>query len=164
MPMELNIRPARADDADVLVEFNCAMARETEEKELVPAVVSAGVRSLLADRSLGHYLVAEAHGRVVGSLMLTTEWSDWRNGIYWWIQSVYVRPECRRQGVYRRLYEHVKAHAAEAANVRGFRLYVERDNAAARRAYRRLGMDETYYVMYEQSCQTPPPGPREGPA
>jgi len=163
MPESLCIRPGRADDADVLVEFNRALARETEGKKLSPAVVAAGVRSLLADGSLGSYLVAEADGCVVGSLMLTTEWSDWHNGTYWWIQSVYIRPEWRRRGVYRRLYESVKARAAAEPNVCGFRLYVERDNAAARRAYRRLGMDETQYLMYEQRCESPLPGTREAP-
>ena len=126
------------------------MARETESKELVVEVVSAGVSALLARPELGFYLVAEQHGEVVGSLMVTTEWSDWRNRTFWWIQSVYVLPGARRQGIYRRLYEFVKLEAEKQQGVCGFRLYVERENIPAQKTYRSLGMTETRYKVYEE--------------
>src|SRR5262245_35758231 len=136
MSPEITIRFARSEDVESLVTFNRAMARETESKELLVEVVSAGVAALLEKPALGFYLVAERRGEVVGSLMVTTEWSDWRNGTFWWIQSVYVLPRARRQGIYRRLYEFVKAEAAKQEGVCGFRLYVERENIPAQNTYR----------------------------
>ena len=144
------IRRAGAHDAQALIDFNCAMALETERKELLPEVIGAGVRALLANPAAGFYLVAETDGRVVGALMLTKEWSDWRNGSFWWIQSVYVRPEHRRRGVYRQLYGHVQRLAANDSAVCGFRLYVERENSAAQSVYRALGMGETHYRVFEE--------------
>lgn len=145
------MRAADARDVDSLVEFNLAMARETEAKELAPGTLRAGVAGFIARPQYGFYLVAEAEaGAVVGSLMITYEWSDWRNGLFWWIQSVYIRPAFRRRGVYKTLYEHVKQLAATASDVRGFRLYVERENTVAQDAYKRLGMSETYYKMFEE--------------
>lgn len=146
----ISIRRAGAPDAQALIDFNRAMALETEKKELLPEVIGAGVRSLLANPAAGFYVVAEAEAEVIGALMLTKEWSDWRNGSFWWIQSVYVRPEYRRRGVYRQLYRHVQQLAAGDAAVCGFRLYVERDNAAAQAVYRALGMGETHYRVYEE--------------
>ena len=134
----------------MLVEFNCAMALETERKELLPEVIGAGVRALLANPAAGFYVVAEAEGRVVGALLITKEWSDWRNGTFWWIQSVYVRPDFRRQGVYKTLYRHVQAMAANATGVCGFRLYVERENSRAQSTYLSLGMKETHYRVFEE--------------
>lgn len=152
---EITLRLADARDVDALVEFNRAMARETEEKELAPGVLTAGVESLLKNPVYGFYVVAEAaddggQTKMAGSLMVTYEWSDWRNGLFWWIQSVYVRPQFRRRGVYRKLYEFVKARAARQENVCGFRLYVEKENVVAQQTYRRLGMTETYYKMFEE--------------
>jgi ribosomal protein S18 acetylase RimI-like enzyme len=144
------LRLARGDDAEVLVGFNGAMALETEGKELLPEVIGAGVRSLLGRPASGFYLVAEADGQVVGSLLVTKEWSDWRNGDFWWIQSVYVRPAWRRQGIYTRLYRHVQELAAKDPAVCGFRLYVERDNKQAQGTYRALGMSETHYKVFEE--------------
>ena len=144
----MRIRLATHADAQVLVEFNAAMALETERKELLPEVISAGVRSLLSNPAAGLYLVAEEE-RVIGSLMITKEWSDWRNGTFWWVQSVYVRPEFRRQGVYRSLYRHVHEMAAKDPAVCGFRLYVERENSHAQATYRSLGMKETHYKVFE---------------
>ena len=135
----MRIRVATPDDSATLVEFNAAMARETESKQLLPEVIGAGVRSLLASPASGFYVVAEEDGRLVGSLMITKEWSDWRNGDFWWIQSVYVRPEARRRGVFRSLYRHVQALAAGDPGVCGFRLYVERENAAAQKTMARSG-------------------------
>src|SRR5213078_5115093 len=107
---------------------NRAMALETERKSLWPHVIGAGVRNLLRRPDSGFYSVAETGGRVIGALMVTKEWSDWRNGDFWWIQSVYVKPEHRRRGVYRRLYRFLQALAAKQRAVCGFRLYVERTN------------------------------------
>jgi len=145
----MRIRHATVGDVHVLAEFNAAMALETEGKQLLPEVVGAGVRSLLGNPASGFYLVAEADGRVAGSLMVTKEWSDWRNGNFWWIQSVYVRPESRRQGVYRRLYQHLQELAAHDPAACGVRLYVERDNVTAQATYRTLGMTQTPYQVFE---------------
>jgi len=142
-------RFADKQDADSIVQFNRAMARETENKELDRNIITAGVRELLANPNLGFYVVAEIDNTLVGGLMVTTEWSDWRNGRFWWIQSVYIVPNHRRKGIYRRLYEFVKAQAADNENVCGFRLYVEKDNVPAQKTYESLGMSETYYKMYE---------------
>ncbi|HYN85975.1 MAG TPA: GNAT family N-acetyltransferase [Pyrinomonadaceae bacterium] len=148
-------RPATRDDAAVIVEFNLAMARETESLELSPATLAAGVRNLFDNPQFGFYVVAETRGDAgpvepAGSLLITYEWSDWRDGIFWWVQSVYVRDGHRRRGVYTVLYEFVKRLAAADPRVRGFRLYVERENAAAQKTYERLGMSASHYVMYEE--------------
>lgn len=144
------IRKATATDAAIIAQFNQHMALETEHKELMPELILAGVHSLLSNPAYGFYLVAEIEGVVAGALMITTEWSDWRNGVFWWVQSVYIRAEFRRQGVYRKLYATVKDLAAEQGNVCGFRLYVEKDNHAAQSTYTELGMQATDYLMYEE--------------
>ena len=144
------IRAATPADIETIASFNEAMATETEGKTLDPATIRAGVRGLFARPDLGFYVVAEDGGRIVGQLMITYEWSDWRDGVFWWIQSVYVRPEVRGKGVYRALHEHVRAMAKAAGGVCGFRLYVEKENAAAQETYRRLGMHETPYVLFEE--------------
>jgi GNAT superfamily N-acetyltransferase len=131
MQNQLKIRQAIQEDADTLVEFNLRMAMETEGKQLDPSVLASGVKSVLQDPALGFYLVAEIDGKITGAFMITTEWSDWRNGEFWWIQSVYVMPEFRQRGTFRALYEAVGKRARESKQVCGFRLYVERDNAAA---------------------------------
>ena len=146
----LTIRPANDDDTATLAQFNVRMARETEDKTLDAETVRAGVQALLDDPSRGFYLVAEKGGGVVGSLMVTTEWSDWRNGDFWWVQSVYVRPDARRQGVYSALYTYIKEQAETDSSVCGIRLYVEHGNTAARQAYKALGMVETSYRLYEE--------------
>ena len=146
----MQVRLARPGDAPALVEFNAAMALETEGKRLLPEVIGAGVRSLLRSPKAGFYLLAEARGEVVGALMITKEWSDWRNGTFWWIQSVYVRPAFRRQGVYRRLYRHIQKLAKADPRVCGFRLYVERENRRAQTTYRKLGMKKTPYLVFEE--------------
>jgi GNAT superfamily N-acetyltransferase len=144
------VRRAQPGDADSIAEFNSAMALETEGRALIPERIGAGVRRLLADPALGFYAVAEHEGRVIGCLMVTNEWSDWRNGLFWWIQSVYVVGQWRRSGVYRRLYEFVRELAAREPAVCGFRLYVEKENVAAQRTYAALGMTSTDYLMYEE--------------
>jgi ribosomal protein S18 acetylase RimI-like enzyme len=144
------LRTAVPSDADVLVDFARAMARETEDRDLDPAVLRPGMVALLADESRGRVFVVEEGGTVVATLTLTMEWSDWRNGWFWWIQSVYVTPAHRRRGHYRRLHDHVVALAARDPEVCGIRLYVEHENHAAQATYRALGMSETAYRLYEQ--------------
>ena len=145
----IQIRRAVAGDADILAQFNCAMALETESVTLDPAPVLQGVRVVLADLNKGFYLVAAAGDEIIGQLLITREWSDWRNGDFWWIQSVYIAPDSRRQGVFRRLYAEVLAEARADPQVCGVRLYVEEDNQKARRIYERLGMIRTPYRLYE---------------
>jgi ribosomal protein S18 acetylase RimI-like enzyme len=146
----MQVRLAKPADARTIVEFNAAMALETEDKRLLPEVIGAGVRSLLRNPQAGFYLIAQRENLAVGALMITKEWSDWRNGTFWWIQSVYVRPAFRRQGVYKRLYRHVQAMAAKDKRVCGFRLYVERENRRAQTTYRKLGMKKTRYLVFEE--------------
>ena len=150
MVNEVSIRQATLSDAKLIAEFNTSMALETEGMELIPEIILSGVRKLINNDSLGYYLVAEANHQIVGSLMVTTEWSDWRNGQFWWIQSVYVIPSWRRRGLYRRLYETVKELADKNDNVCGFRLYVEKENTIAQSTYDDVGMHETHYKMYEE--------------
>jgi len=147
--MEIRTREADVTDAGDIAAFQRAMARETEEVELDAGVVGRGVRALFDDPARGRYFVAEEEGRVVASLLITYEWSDWRNGYVWWIQSVYVRPEFRRRGVYARMYAHVKGIAERDPNVRGIRLYVDRRNAPAQDVYRRSGMNGEHYLVFE---------------
>jgi ribosomal protein S18 acetylase RimI-like enzyme len=145
----MRIRLATPADAGVLIEFNAAMALETEGKELLTDVIGAGVRSLLGNPAAGFYLLAEQDS-AVGSLMITKEWSDWRNGTFWWIQSVYVRPQFRRQGIYKKLYRHVQELASKDPAVCGFRLYVEGENERAQATYSALGMKQTHYLVFEE--------------
>jgi ribosomal protein S18 acetylase RimI-like enzyme len=149
----MQIRTATAEDVDALVEFNQAMALETEGKRLDPDILRAGVTAVFADAQKGFYVVADEDGSVAAGLMVTTEWSDWRNGWFWWIQSVYVQPEHRGSGLYGQMYAFVKSRAAEAENVCGFRLYVEKENERAQRVYEKLGMERTYYLMYEEETK-----------
>ena len=148
------IRRALAQDAVELAEFNINTARETESIELIPEVAAAGVRTMLENPQMGFYLVVELDNGIQASLMITTEWSDWRNGMFWWIQSVYVRPEYRRQGLYRELYTRVKELAEQEPAVCGFRLYVESENLQAQKTYQSLGMAETEYKMFEELKQS----------
>jgi len=146
----IRIRKAVKKDAPVIAAFNKAMAFETEKKELSNAVISKGVARLLSRPGYGFYLVAESEGSVVGSLMITYEWSDWRNGVFWWIQSVYVLPEYRRRGVFGTLFAYVKASARRRGGlVCGYRLYVDAQNQKAIKTYRKLGLDETHYKLFE---------------
>jgi len=147
--MNLSIRPALLSDADVISEFNRLMAKETENKDLDPAILKPGVVAMLSDPHKGRYYLAEADGRVVGQLGVTFEWSDWRNGNFWWIQSVYVAKDARRGGVFRGLYQHVIAAAEREKDVIGVRLYVEHDNGAAQATYRQMGMAMTGYQVME---------------
>jgi GNAT superfamily N-acetyltransferase len=146
----LNVRLGGAHDAARIAAFNVIMARETEGLDLAEGTVHAGVSSVLADPAHGFYVVAERAGRLVGALLITYEWSDWRNGRFWWIQSVFVIPEARRQGVYQALHAFVSRRAREEDGVCGLRLYVEMDNVSAQNAYRATGMHDSGYRLYEE--------------
>lgn len=146
---DMVIRHAERSDSAAIAEWNAAMAWETEQKRLDPAVLNRGVMAVFDEPRRGFYLVAERDGRAVGCLMVTYEWSDWRNGDFWWIQSVYVVPEARRGGVFRELYADVARRAKEVGAV-GIRLYVETENHRAQSTYRELGMERCHYFMYEQ--------------
>ena len=148
--MSLQIRAARPADLPELVAWNAAMAWETEHKRLDPATLERGVAGVFEQPRRGFYLVAERDGVAVGSLLVTYEWSDWRCGDFWWIQSVYVVPEARRDGVFRALYAEVEQRAAAAGAV-GLRLYVETENRRAQDTYEGLGMQRCHYFMYEAS-------------
>ena len=159
---DCRVRAALAGDAAWLADCAIAMAHETERKALDRDTVRAGVARGFADPRRARYFIAmqDAHaggdtlGRPVGTLMLTSEWSDWRNGDWWWIQSVYVLPDARRQGVYGALYRHVEALARAAEDVVGVRLYVERENAAAQRTYAAMGVSDAGYRVFEALLRT----------
>lgn len=143
------IRDAVPSDAPTIIDFQIRMAHETEGIELDPDVCARGVEAVFADPSLGRYFVAELDGRVVGSTMVTYEWSDWRNGTVWWIQSVFVEPDLRGKGIYRRLYENVQDLVKKSEGVRGIRLYVDLRNETAQQVYSRLGMNGDHYRLFE---------------
>lgn len=146
---EISYREATLADAKTIIDFQLAMARETEDLTLDPHTVEDGVYAVFAEPSLGRYFVAATDHAVVASLMVTYEWSDWRNGTVWWIQSVYVRPEVRRRGVYGGLYLHVRTLVESDAAIRGIRLYVDNRNTAAQQVYARLGMEGEHYRVFE---------------
>jgi len=150
MNKPITVRQASVSDSHNIAQFNVKMAWETEEKKLDKEIISTGVESLFQKPEYGFYMVAEADGEVVASLMITKEWSDWRNGLFWWIQSVYVKPEFRRQGIYRSMYETILKLATNHTDVCGCRLYVEKENTRAQKTYKALGMSETHYKMYEE--------------
>lgn len=151
--MSVAIRQAQPADVERLARWAKAMAMETEHKQLADEDIFPGVRRAIEQSGLARYFIAELDGRPAGCLMLTYEWSDWRNGLWWWIQSVYVDPDCRRQGVYRALYAHVRALAENDPDVQGIRLYVEKDNHSARQAYLSLGMHDSHYRVFEQTTR-----------
>jgi GNAT superfamily N-acetyltransferase len=151
MTEAFQIRRAADGDIDVLVQFNLAMARETEAKALDAEILRAGVAAMLAEPARGFYLVAADARGVIGCLMITYEWSDWRNGDWWWLQSVYVPEPERRRGVFRALHAAVEGQARATAGVVGLRLYVEHDNARAQATYASLGMYAAHYRMWERA-------------
>ncbi len=150
MTQRLTVRPATRADIPLLAAFNAAMAWETERKRLDPERLARGIAGPFEQPGRGRYFVAELGGVVVGSLLVTYEWSDWRNGDWWWIQSVYVAETARRLGVFRALYAEVESQARATAGVVGLRLYVERENQRAQDTYRALGMEHCHYHMYER--------------
>jgi GNAT superfamily N-acetyltransferase len=146
------VRPALPEEAPTLIDFQLRLARESEGLELDPEVLTRGVHAVFADPTKGQYWLAVAAadaGRIAGGLLTTYEWSDWRNRMVLWIQSVYVLPEERGRGVYRSLYESLKRTVLGSPDLAGIRLYVDRRNEAAQRAYERLGMSREHYDLYE---------------
>ncbi len=152
---DITIRPGRLDDAERIASFQVALALETENKTLDPERVLAGVEHGIEDPSKALYFVAERAGEVIAVLGLSSEWSDWRDGWYWWIQSVYTIPQARGRGAYRTLYQDVLAQAEARDDVLGIRLYVEVHNQRARAVYERLGMFEAPYRQYQVSFSAP---------
>lgn len=147
--LEFNIRTAIIDDAQLLASWAQAMAMETEHKHLDGDTVLNGVKAGIADPKRARYFIAMAGDKAAGTLMLTTEWSDWRNADWWWIQSVYVHPDFRRKGVFQAMYRHVEKMATENPGVCGLRLYVEHENRNAQLTYEKLGMEDAGYRMME---------------
>ncbi len=157
-PSDCRVRAADVRDLEPLVDFNAALARETEERRLDRDLLRDGVESVLSDPAKGLYMVMEHRptGRVIGQLMITFEWSDWRNRVFWWLQSVYVHKDWRRRGVCKTLYGHVVREAERRGNVAGIRLYVEQDNAVAQTVYSRLGLSPPPYRVFEKDFVLPP--------
>jgi len=156
MPHDVQVRIGEPGDIEIIAELNTAMAWETEERRLDPSIIRRGIRAVMEDSDHGFYVVAESGGEVVGCLLITFEWSDWRSARFWWIQSLYVRPAHRRHGVFKHLYDFVKEQALQHPEVCGLRLYVEQSNHVAQRAYDQIGMTPTTYRMYEQSLRCTP--------
>jgi len=146
---EITVRRATLADLDALVEFNMGIAMETEGRRLDPAVLRAGLARVLGDPSLGFYTVAEIGGAVVGCTLITFEWSDWRNGMIWWIQSVYVATHARGRGVFSAIHRRLDEESRSTPGVVGFRLYVEEENRRAQEVYRRRGLGRTRYIVFE---------------
>lgn len=144
----ISIRKATPSDAPSIIGFQQKMARETEGMELDIQIVTPGVNAVFHDQSRGQYYVAETDGRIIASLLITYEWSDWRNCNVWWFQSVFVEPEYRRQGIFRKMYKLIK-QLAEEQDAAGLRLYVETKNIRAKQTYEALGMSSEHYSFYE---------------
>ncbi len=147
--LDVGIRIATISDLETMVAFNIALAKETEAKDLEPKVVRRGVQVALEQEGLARYFIAESDSRAIGQTMLTSEWSDWRAGAFWWIQSVYVEPNFRGQGVFASIYRHIETLANNDDNCCGLRLYVELENRGAMRTYEKLGMRPARYQFYE---------------
>lgn len=147
--MDITIRPGLLFDIDVIADFQVKMAWETEKMKLDPPVVNKGVAAVFDDPSKGKYWLAEVKGEVVGCLLTVPEWSDWRNGTVLWIHSVYVKPDFRKHGVYRKLYSHLKEMVQTSTDLRGLRLYVDKTNGPAQKVYESLGMSGEHYHLYE---------------
>ncbi len=152
-------RPAQREEIDALVDFQCAMAAETEGLALDRPTVVGGVSAVFDDPRRGWYWVAELDGRLAGCLLVLPEWSDWRNGTVLWIHSVYVVPACRRRGVFAALYRHLQGLVRADESLRGLRLYVAEENPTAHRIYRRLGMRDDRYRLFEWMPEEPPKRP-----
>jgi GNAT superfamily N-acetyltransferase len=152
---DISVRSATLEDTEFLVSGNGRMALETEGRALDMHTLRAGVCAVFDDPARGFYLIAEIGGRAAGQMMITYEWSDWRNGAFWWIQSVYTVPESRGLGVFKALYSHVESLARTSGGVCGLRLYVETHNQLAQAAYERCGMKEAVYRMFEVDYSLP---------
>ena len=145
----INLRMATVRDIDNITLFNTEMAFETESIYLDQADLRLGIAAVLSASNLGFYLISELEGVVIGQILITKEWSDWRNGWFWWIQSVFVEPNRRRMGVYSAMYKKIVDMAGREGNVCGLRLYVDRDNLSAKQVYSHLGMSQSHYDLYE---------------
>lgn len=146
----ISLRPATREDAGIILEFQLRMARETEDISLDKLIVSKGISSLFEDPGKGEYYVAEYKGTVIGCFLITYEWSDWRNGVVWWLQSVYVDSDHRRLGVFRKMYEYIMKTISDDPGIVGLRLYVEKNNERAQKVYRSLGMNGDHYTVFEK--------------
>ena len=142
------IRKATPEDGSAIIDFQLKMAWETEQMYLKPELISQGVDAVFRNSARGQYYVTENNGTVIASLLITYEWSDWRNSEVWWFQSVYVLPDFRRKGIFRSMYSFIK-YEADKQGIAGLRLYVESNNTRARKTYEALGMDSDHYTMYE---------------
>jgi ribosomal protein S18 acetylase RimI-like enzyme len=143
------VRKAKGSDIDQIVDFQIKMALETEQIHLQRLTVEKGVTAVVFDSAKGQYYVTEINGNIVGSLLTTYEWSDWRNGTILWIQSVYILPDFRRKGVYRSMYTHIKEVVQNDSRLNGIRLYADKSNIAAHKTYKNLGMNPDHYVTFE---------------
>jgi len=148
--MPIIVRRATPADIPTIVDFNRRMALETEDKNLDLEVLTAGVKAAFADPNKGPYYLAEAYGEILGQAQITFEWTDWRDGWFWWFRGVYIRPDARRRGVFRAIYEHVYDLARKDGRVIGLRLYVEHNNKAAQETYRRMGMESANYFLFQK--------------
>jgi len=149
MHPDICIREAHTDDLSILVENNLALAKETESLNLDKDVLRKGIEQALSRKEC-HYFVAVISGKIVGQTMITYEWSDWRNGVIWWMQSVYVYPEYRKQGVFRTLFKHIENLARTDSQVKALRLYVMQNNNIGQRTYHSLGMNDSGYIVFEK--------------
>lgn len=147
--MTITYREAKLSDQTTIADFQLAMALETEGFRLDESTCRKGVRAVFDNPALGKYFLAEKDGKTIASLLIINEWSDWRNGMVWWVHSVYVVPEARRQGAYSGLYRHIKSLVEGDESVRGLRLYVEKKNTNAQAVYEKLGMTNHHYELYE---------------
>lgn len=145
----IKIRKAKIEDLETIVKFNYNLAKETEDKKLDLEILTKGVEAILSDSAKGQYYVYVIDGKVVGQIMHTYEWSDWRNGMFLWVQSVYVDADYRKKGIYKKLYNQVKNICDNNEGITGIRLYVEKENLNAKATYKSLGMYECNYHMYE---------------
>ncbi len=143
------LRDGRLEDAETIAGFQMVMAKETEDLDLEPGTVRAGIRAVFADPTKGAYLVAEHEGEVVGSLLVIPEWSDWRNGTVLWIHSLYVKPAFRRQGVFRMMFDHLRGRVESSEALMGLRLYVAVGNEVAQQTYRSMGMADDEHRLFE---------------
>lgn len=148
--MAITIRPAQTKDAGIIADFNARLASESENTTLDPAKVAIGVAAMLADRNKGIYYLACEGDEILGQLAITLEWSDWHNGWYWWIQSVYTLPTARGQGVFRSLFQHVVSEAERVGDVASIRLYVDNENQRAQQTYQAMGMKPSGYLVYDR--------------
>jgi ribosomal protein S18 acetylase RimI-like enzyme len=145
----ISIRPAKFEEIDIIADFQIRLAHETENIALDQDILSSGVKTLLKDPAKGIYYVAELDGKVIGCFLITYEWSDWRNGTIWWLQSVYVMPPYRRQGVFKEMYDHIIGSISGDPAITGLRLYVDKSNSRAQSVYQSMGMNGDHYTVFE---------------